>query len=114
MKILSAIDYGDRKVIVVHVNDNEDDWTHPEDRGDAHSAANARKADVRDSSRTRTRGDLDPLLEAGTGCHACHDNRVIHEFVYLGADLGKTDQELKDMAMASADVAEPVVRDMLE
>lgn len=117
MKIEKATDYGSRKVIRVVMNDTDPQWVHPKDAGVAHRSNLARKATKADG----TRGDKDSSLAAGTECHACVQNHQVQEFLYQGDTLlkltdpddsdsiliPKTDQDLKDEALASAATSMP-------
>lgn len=77
-RIISATDYGFRKVIRVVMDDAIPEWIHPGDGGGTHTAATARgPRDVDDNP-----GVLDPTLRAGTECHACVFNQDVREFTF--------------------------------
>lgn len=82
-RILSATDYGFRKVIRVVMNDAIPEWIHPIDAGAAHSPGNARGPFLPDGSP----GPLDPSLAAGTECHACVFNHDVQEFTFTREEL---------------------------
>lgn len=101
-RIVSAIDYGFRKVIRVVMDDAIPEWVHPIDGGAAHVPTNARGPFLPDG----TPGPLDPSLQAGTECHACVFNHDVREFIFTGEEIqiedpagsgvfrNKTDSEL--------------------
>lgn len=91
-RILSAMDYGYRKVIKVVWDDSIPQWIHPLDNGDPHEPGNARGPDLPDG----TRGVLDRDLVAGTECHACQQNWVIEDFNFEQGALIMTDQMMLD------------------
>jgi hypothetical protein len=79
VKILSATEYKvpgfQRKVISVVENPDVPEWIHP--NGNAHTAATAVNA----------AGIVEVGLAAGTACHACRNNWVIHEILFTNDDL---------------------------
>lgn len=82
-RIVSATDYGFRKVLRVVMNDAVPEWVHPIDAGAAHVPTNARGPFLPDG----TPGPLDPSLQAGTECHACVFNHDVREFIFTGEEL---------------------------
>ena len=76
-RILSATDYGFRKVFRVLMDDALPEWVHPIDGGAAHTAATARDAN----------GALDPSLRPGTECHSCVFNRDVREYTFTREEL---------------------------
>ncbi len=101
-RILSATDYGFRKVIGVVMNDAIPEWIHSIDAGAPHTPATARGAFLPDG----TPGALDPSLRPGIECHACVFNHDVREYTFTREELqiedppdsgvfrNKTDSEL--------------------
>lgn len=101
MKILTAIDYGFRKVIRVVMDDSIPEWMHPD--GSLHTDATARgpskhvviKADPLrgiEAFEGQVPGDLTPGLAPGTECHDCRHNWDIREAVFTGRELYSGDR----------------------
>lgn len=87
-RVISATDYGFRKVIRLLMDDLIPEWVHPGDDGAPHTPATARGAFVRDLiTGLVTPGPVDPSLEAGTECHACVFNHDVREFIFTGEEL---------------------------
>lgn len=82
-RIVSATDYGSRKVIRVVMDDAIPEWVHPIDNGAPHLPANARGPFLPDG----TPGPLDPSLQAGTECHACVFNQDVREYIFTREEL---------------------------
>jgi len=103
-RILSATDYGHRKVIDVVLDDSIPEYIHPEDAGVPHAPGLARGPSVAGEIRGEVvRGSVDPNLVAGIECHACVMNWVIKEFIFEKEALLLTDQEMLDTITASLD-----------
>jgi|TARA_Y100000296_G_scaffold73413_1_gene90889 hypothetical protein len=94
-KIISAKDYGYRKVIRAVVNPDDSEWVH---------------ADGSDSPSDHTGNTADPD-KSKTVCHDCTRNWVIREFVFEGADLNKTDAQLQEVVTAEI-AAPPAAKDI--
>lgn len=82
-RIISATDYGFRKVIRVVMNDAIPEWVHPIDGGAPHTPQTARGPFLPDG----TPGPLDPTLAAGTECHACVFNWDVREYTFTREEL---------------------------
>lgn len=87
-RILSATDYGFRKVIRVVMDDALPEWVHPIDGGLAHTSLTARGPAIVDPVTGETApGPLDSSLQAGTQCHACRFNHDVREFTFTREEL---------------------------
>ncbi len=91
-RIVSATDYGFRKVIRVVMDDAIPEWVHPSDAGAPHTPATARGP----GPDRGTRGPLDPSLDAGTECHSCVFNHDMREFIFTGEELQVEDPPVED------------------
>lgn len=82
-RIVSATDYGFRKVFRVVMNDSIPEWIHPIDDDAVHTPDTARGPFITDPlTGVVTAGLLDRSLQAGTECHACVFNHDVREFIF--------------------------------
>lgn len=87
-RIISATDYGFRKVIKVVMNDAIPEWVHPIDGGATHTPVTARGPFIFDETTgIKIPGSLNPSLQAGVECHSCVFNHTIREFIFTGEEL---------------------------
>lgn len=98
MIILSAKDYGFRKVVVVVHNPDDPQWIHED--GNPHTSDTA--VDVN--------GDIQNGLAAGTQCHACRNNWKTEEVIFEGADLQLSDDKIFEKVAKI--VVRPTVQDI--
>lgn len=80
-RILTAIDYGFRKVFRVVLDDSGPEWVHPD--GSPHTDATGRGPAKPDG----TPGDLVLGLAPGTECHDCRYGWDVRECVFTGDEL---------------------------
>ena len=81
MRILSATDYGFRKVLRVVLDDSVPEWVHED--GQPHTDATGRGPAAADG----TPGDLTLGLAPGTECHDCRYGWDVRECVFMGDEL---------------------------
>lgn len=102
-RVISAMDYGFRKVIRVVVDDSIPQWIHPEDGGQPHAPGLAREVSPGGVPFEGERGALNRSLAGGTECYACKQNWIVEEYIFEQGALIMSDQDMLDRVTALLD-----------